>query len=80
MTDLDAVPLDYQSVTITMPASRLSAVLNALDEEFGEEVPPEIARTISRAADKRAIKTAIEAGIDVPGAELITDKTTLGRK
>jgi hypothetical protein len=30
--------------------------------------------------DKVAIKAAIEAGIDVPGAKLITDKTTLGRK
>ena len=32
VTDLDAVPLDYQSATVTMPASMLNAVLNVLDE------------------------------------------------
>ena len=80
VTDIDAVPLDYQSVTVTMPASMFSAVLNVLDEVFGEKVLPEIGTTVSRAADKRAIKAAIESGTDVPGAKLITDKTTLGRK
>ena len=74
------MPLDYQNVTVTMPASMLNAVLNVLDEVFGGNVLPEIGTTLSRAADKRAIKAAIEAGIDVPGAKLVVDKTTLGRK
>jgi hypothetical protein len=39
-------------------------------------VLPEIGTTLSRAADKRAIKAAIEAGINVPGAKLVTDKNT----
>jgi hypothetical protein len=61
-----------------MPASRLNDVLNALEDDFREEVL--IVSTISRVADKRAIKVAIEAGVEVPGAALITGKTTLGRK
>lgn len=80
VTDMDALPLDYQSATVTMPASMLNAVLNVLYEVFGENVLPEVGTSLSRTADKRAIKAAIESGIEVPGAKLITDKTTLGRK
>ena len=64
----------------SMPASMLNAVLNVLDEVFGENVLPEVGTTLSRDADKRAIKAAIESGVEVPGAKLVTDKTTLGRK
>ena len=78
VTDLDAVPLDYQNATVTLPASMLNDVLNALEDDFREEVL--IVSTISWAADKRAIKQAIEAGIEAPGAELISGKTTLGRR
>jgi hypothetical protein len=78
--DLNAVPLDYQSATFTLPASMLNDLLNTLGEDFRGEVRAEIARTLSRVADKRAIRQAIEMGIEVPGAELITGKTTLGRK
>jgi hypothetical protein len=66
VTDIDAVPLDYQSVTVTMPASMFSAVLNVLDEVFGEKVLPEIGTTVSRTADKRAIKAAIEWALMYP--------------
>ena len=74
------MPLDYQNVTVTMPASMLNAVLHVLDEVFGEKVLPQLGSSVSHAADKRAIKAAIESGVEVPGAKLITDKTTLGRK
>jgi hypothetical protein len=40
----------------------------------------ELDNDLSVTVDRVAIKAAIEAGIDVPGANLITDKTTLGRK
>ena len=78
--DLNAVPLDYQSATVTLPASMLNDLLNTLEEDFRGKVTAEIAGTLSRVADKRAIRQAIDAGIEVPGAELITGKTTLGRK
>jgi hypothetical protein len=78
VTDMDVLPLEYQSATITMPASILNEVLNALDEGFREKVSGEIVCTLS--ADKRGIKTAIEAGVEIPGAMLVTGKTTLGRR
>ena len=78
--DMDAVPLDYQSVTVTMPASMWKDVLDVLGEEFRDEVSAETEGTSSRPVDKRAIKAAIETGIEVPGATLIAGKTTLGRK
>ena len=59
-----------------MPASMLNDVLNALEDDFRDKVLAEIVSTVSRTADKRAIKE----GIEVPGAKLITDKTTLGRE
>jgi hypothetical protein len=80
VTDIDAVPLEYQSAVFTLPAAMLNDVLNALEKAVREEVEAEIVSTLSTVADKRAIKAAIEAGVDVPGAELVTDKTTLGRK
>ena len=64
VTDMDSVPLDYQGATVTMPASMLNDVLNALEGDFREEFV--IGGTISRVADKRAIKAAIEAGVEVP--------------
>ena len=78
VTDLDALPLDYQSATVTMPASLLNDLLNTLEEDFRGKVTAEITDTLSRVADKRAIRHAIEVGIEVRGAELITGKTTLG--
>jgi hypothetical protein len=78
VTDMEVVPLDYQSATVTMPASLLNEVLNALDEEFRTKALGEIVCTQS--VDKRGIKAAIEAGMEVPGATLVTSKTTLGRK
>ena len=59
---LTATPLDYQSVTVTLPASMLNDVLNALEDDFRDEVLAEIVSTASRTADKRAIKQAIKEG------------------
>jgi hypothetical protein len=78
--DMDALPLDYQSATLTMPASWLRGVLDVLEEIFCKEVRAQIESTVSFGVDKRAIKAAIEGGVDVPGAQVITDKTALGRK
>jgi hypothetical protein len=53
---------------------------NCRQEDFQGKVRVEIASTLSRVADKRAIRQAMEVGIEVPGAELIAGKTTLGRR
>jgi hypothetical protein len=78
VTDMDSLPPEYQSATVTMPASILNDILNALEEDFREKVLGEIVCTQS--VDKRGIKAAIEAGMEVPGTTLVTGKTTLGRR
>lgn len=78
VTDMDSLPLEYQSDSVTMPSSMWNGVVEALDGDFREKVLREVRCT--RSADKRTIKAAIEAGMEVPGAMLVTGKTTLARK
>ena len=80
VTDIDAVPIEYQIATVTMPALMLREILDALDEDLRNSVLPPIERSKSYVADKRIIKSAIEGGLTVPGAKLVDDKTTLVRK
>ena len=69
------IPLDYKSATVKMSAAMWLDVLNSLDNS-GFPLTYETELTV----DKRAVKASIDAGVEVPGAKLITDKTTLGRK
>jgi hypothetical protein len=80
VTDVDAVPIEYEVATVTMPALMLHEIIDALDEDLRHSVTAQIQRTTSYVADKRMIKSAIEAGLNVPGAKLADDKTTLARK
>jgi len=80
VVDESLIPLDYKRAAVTLPASLLDDILNALPEDFREHVLPEITRSLAVTVDKGAVKASIEAGVAVPGAKLITDKTTLGRK
>ena len=70
--DLNAVPLDYQSATVTLPASMLNDLSPYSGGRFSREGHSYDRRYLSQVADKRAIRHAIEVGIEVPGAELIT--------
>jgi hypothetical protein len=74
------IPLDYKRAMVHVGAAMWDDVLNALDPEFREIVLAATTNDLSVTVDKGSIKAAIEAGIDIPGAKLITDKTTLGRK
>jgi hypothetical protein len=81
VVDEAAIPIDFKRATVTLPLGMWVDVLHALDEEFREEVA--VASTGSHlaiAADKVAIKASIQAGVEVAGAKLVTDKTSLGRK
>ena len=81
ITDESLVPLDYKRATVTMPAAMWCDVLNALDEDFrGQVAVASTGSNLAIAVDKRAVKAAIDSGVDIAGATLITDKTTLGRK
>jgi hypothetical protein len=68
------IPLDYKSATVKMSAAMWLDVLNSLNTDFPLAYETELT------VDKRAVKASIDAGVEVPGAKLITDKTTLGRK
>jgi len=80
VTDESAVPLDYKTATVRLPAALWNDVLNALDDGLRDTVLAATSRDLALTADKRAIKAAIEAKSEVPGARLITDKTNVGRK
>ena len=80
VVDESLIPLDYRRAAVTLQASMLDDILNALPEDFREKVLPEITNSLAVTVDKVAVKAAIEAGVEVAGAKLITDKTTLGRK
>jgi hypothetical protein len=74
------IPLDYKRAMIQIGAAMWDDVLNALAPEFRDVVLAATTNDLSVTVDKVAVKAAIQAGIDVPGAKLITDKTALGRK
>jgi hypothetical protein len=80
VVDESLIPLDYKRAAVTLPASILDEILNALPEDFRENVLPQITRSLALTVDKVAVKGAIDAGVAVPGAKLDTDKITLGRK
>jgi hypothetical protein len=83
VTDEPAIPIDFKRATVTLPAAMLNDILGVLADctpKFFEEVAPEVASSLKLEVDKRAVKATIDAGEVVPGAKLITDKTTLGRK
>jgi len=72
VTDGPAIPIDYQRVSVAMPAALWADAINIM---------PELALVHCEiAADKPAIKATLQAGVEVPGAKLVTDKTTLVRK
>jgi len=69
--DMDALPLEYQEVTVTMPASVWEALLAVMpDDDWTTKT--------AYSARKAAIKAAIQAGVSVPGAELVFGKNGLG--
>jgi len=80
VTDESAVPLDYKTATVKLPAALWNDVLNALDDGLRDTVLAATSRDLALTADKRAIKAAIEANCEVPGTRLVTDNTTVGRK
>jgi hypothetical protein len=83
ITDEAAIPLDFKRAQIHMSAHMWDGILGVLCEctpRFYQEVHGAVANDTAITVDKVAIKATIQAGEDVPGAKLVTDKTTVGRK
>ena len=79
VTDESAVPSDYRTLTLKLPAVTWEQLLDGLDIEqrasvLGQVKSPEVS------VDKRSIKAAMDGGADVPGAGLVTGRHTLRRR
>lgn len=75
----DKVPCDYQSFTPKLPWARWAEILNALPQDERVRLLSELNVSESQ-IDKLAVKEALAAGVEVPGARLVTDKQRLVRK
>ncbi len=78
VTDEPAIPSEYKTLTLKMPAVTWEQMLDGLDIEqrvvvLGQVKSPEVS------VDKRSIKAAIDGGVDVPGAGLATGRHSLRR-
>jgi hypothetical protein len=77
--DEAAIPSDYKTITITMPALKWEDLLDSLDLEQRACVLDTVEKP-KASVSKAAIKKAIGDGAHVPGADLIVGKKTLIRK
>jgi hypothetical protein len=78
VVDESAVPQDFRTVTVTLPAATWEDVLHSLpDGPFRDDV--ERSKT-GTAVDKAAVKATIQAGETVSGARLVTDKRSVTRR
>ena len=78
VTDESAVPSEYKTLTLKLPAVTWEQLLDGLEIEqrlavLGQVKSPEVS------VEKRSIKAAIDGGADVTGAGLVTGKHSLRR-
>jgi hypothetical protein len=74
-----AVPVQYKTAAVRMPAKLWEEMLDALDLELRSQVE-DLASTPNYSVSKTAIKKGIDAGEEVPGADLTVGKYSLVRK
>jgi len=78
VSDESAVPAEYKTLTLKLPAVTWEQLLDGLDIEqrvavLGQMKSPEVS------LEKRSIKAAIDGGAEVPGAGLATGRHSLRR-
>jgi hypothetical protein len=78
ITDESAVPAEYKTLTLKLPAVAWEQILDWLDTDQRQAVSG-IVKHEGIAIDRRLIKAAIGAGTRVPGADLAIGKTSLRR-
>jgi hypothetical protein len=79
LTDADAVPAQYKSVTITLPLELYDKLLDSLDLDFAGQIA-DSAKKARIDVSKTAVKESLKAKVDVPGAVLVDDKYRLERR
>jgi Gp157 protein len=78
VTDESAVPAEYKTLTLKLPAVAWERILDWLDTGQREAVSGHV-KCQDVFIDRRSIKAAINAGTQVPGADLAIGKTSLRR-
>jgi hypothetical protein len=70
VTDESAIPSDYKTLALKLPAVMWEQLLDGLDVEQTAVVLRQV-RSPEVFIEKRSVKTAIDGGADVPGASLV---------
>jgi hypothetical protein len=78
VTDESAVPAEYKTLTLKLPAVAWEQVLDWLDTGQREAVLRQV-KCQDVLIDRRLIRAVINAGTTVPGADLAIGKTSLRR-
>jgi hypothetical protein len=77
-TDESAIPAEYKTLTLKLPAVTWEQLLDSLDIELRAAVLRQV-KSPEVSLDKRSIKATIDGGSDVPGAGLMIGKHSLRR-
>jgi len=78
ITDESAVPAEYKTLTLKLPALAWQQILAWIGFARRQAISGQVTfHDIS--IDKRSIKAGINAGATIPGADLVTGKTSLRR-
>jgi hypothetical protein len=79
VTDLDALPPEYKTLTLKMPAQLWEDMSATFNHNIADQVQQHVAlREIT--PDKRAIKANIDSGGEISGADLTIGKFALVRR
>jgi phage host-nuclease inhibitor protein Gam len=77
--DEAAIPAEYKTLTITVPATAWEELVDNVDIEERSKFLAAVKKT-ECAIDKRAVKSAIDGGTTVPGADLAIGRYGLQRR
>ena len=78
VTDEPAIPSQYKTLTLKLPAVVWEQLLDGLEIEQRVTVTGQV-RSPEVTVDKRSIKTALDGGAEVSGASLVTGRHSLRR-
>ena len=78
VADESAIPAEYKTLTLKLPAVTWEQLLDGLDIEQRAAVLGQV-KSPEASVDKRSIKAAMDGGVDVSGAGLVTGRHALRR-
>ena len=78
VADESAIPAEYKTLTLKLPAVTWEQLLDGLDIEQRAAVLAQV-KSPEVGVDKRSIKAAFDGGTDVPGAGLVSGRHALRR-